>query len=175
MDIFKIFEKRHCYRGAFENTPVPREDLKKIVMAGILAPSGKNAQTTDFIIVDDTKLIEQIAETHPTSVMKTAKALIVCLVDKEPDDSYFGMSFVVEDCAAAVENMFLAITALGYGTVWLDGAIRREKRNENISKILHVPETKEVRIILPLGIPKEEASSPKKKSFNERAFFNTYP
>ena len=36
------------------------------------------------------------------------------------------MSFGAEDCAAAVANMLLAITAVGYATVWTDGALRRE-------------------------------------------------
>ena len=50
--------------------------------------------------------------------------MIVCVTDPQP--VYHTMSFPAEDCAAAVENMLLAIAALGYATVWIDGALRAE-------------------------------------------------
>ncbi len=36
MDVFEAIEKRHSYRGEFEQKPIPREDLKKMVQAGYL-------------------------------------------------------------------------------------------------------------------------------------------
>ena len=48
MDLFTAIEKRHSYRGEFEKTKVPKEHLRKIIDAGIAAPSGCNAQTTSF-------------------------------------------------------------------------------------------------------------------------------
>jgi len=64
MDVFDVIERRHCYRGAYEGRPVPREDLRRIVEAALKAPSGKNAQTTRFVIVDDPGLVRQIAGMH---------------------------------------------------------------------------------------------------------------
>ena len=175
MDIFNIFELRHCYRGGdFENTPIPREDLRKIVQAGLQAPSGKNAQTTTFVIVDDPGVIGEVAKIHPIPVINTAKALIACVIDKDPKNIFLDMNFVIEDCSAAVENMFLAITALGYGTVWIDGAIRIENRNKAIDEILKIPENKTVRVLLPVGVPKEKGSPPKKLPFEKRVFFNEH-
>ncbi|MCK4343353.1 MAG: nitroreductase family protein [Phycisphaerae bacterium] len=53
MDVFEAIAKRHSYRGPFKDQPVPRADLQRIVQAGLQAPSGKNAQTTTFVIVDE--------------------------------------------------------------------------------------------------------------------------
>ena len=53
MDVFEAIAKRHSYRGPFRDRAVPRADLERIVQAGLQAPSGKNAQTTSFVIVDD--------------------------------------------------------------------------------------------------------------------------
>ena len=58
MDLFTAIEKRHSYRGEFEKTKIPEEHLRKIVHTGITAPSGCNAQTTYFIIINDDELIE---------------------------------------------------------------------------------------------------------------------
>ncbi|MGC9330037.1 MAG: nitroreductase family protein, partial [Candidatus Hinthialibacter sp.] len=122
MEFFETIEKRHSYRGPFKNLPIPREDLRRIVQAGIQAPSGKNAQTTSFVIVDDPELIPKIQALHLTNqAMQQAQAYIACFIDKNPEAIYEGYSFQVEDCAAAVENMFLAINALGYASVWIDG------------------------------------------------------
>ena len=176
MDLFDAIANRHSYRGPFEDTPAPREDLRRIVEAGLLAPSGMNAQTTTFVVVDDAELVGQVAAMPGNNkAMKCAKAFIACIVDKEPEASYQRLSFQVEDCAAAVENMLLAVTALGYASVWVDGSLRGEGRAEAIGGLLGVPEGKVVRVILPVGTPaKEVRSRVEKKPFEERAWFNQY-
>jgi nitroreductase len=175
MDIFEAIEKRHSYRGAFQDKAVPKEDLQQIVQAGIQAPSGKNAQTTQFVIIDDADILRQIQEMHPRNyAMQQARAYIVCIVDRDPEKIYEGYAFVVEDCAAAVENMLLAVTALGYATVWIDGWLRLEQRAERISQLIQLPEDKIVRVLLPLGVPVEQRSQKEKLPFDQRAWLNRY-
>jgi nitroreductase len=175
MDFFEAVQKRHSYRGGFTEASMPREDLQKIVQAGLDAPSGKNAQTTRFVIVDDPSLVAQIAAMHQVSkAFQQAKAFIACIVDDQPDAVYEGMSFQVEDCAAAVENMLLAITALGYGSVWVDGWLRVQGRAEQIGKLIKLPAGKRIRVILPIGVPSETLKQPGKMPFDQRAGFNAY-
>ncbi|ASV76139.1 nitroreductase [Thermogutta terrifontis] len=173
MDVFEAIEKRYSYRGPFKDVPVPREHLRKIVEAGIRAPSGKNAQTTSFVIVDDPQLIQRIAslfENKPVCI--TAKAMIVCVTDPRPVMG--NVSFHIEDCAAAVENMLLAITALGYATVWIDGALRYNRIAERIGEMLGVPAELQVRVLLPIGIPAEPGQQREKLPFEKRAWFNRW-
>ncbi|MCX7015929.1 MAG: nitroreductase family protein [Candidatus Sumerlaeota bacterium] len=176
MDLFDAIAHRFSYRGPFLDQPVPREDLRRIVQAGLLAPSGCNEQTTTFVIVDDPALRQQIQAMHPKNVaMRQARAYIACLVDKAPIGVYEGLSFQVEDCSAAVENILLAATALGYATVWVDGWLRGDERGETIARLLGAPEGKTVRVILPLGRPADpNAPRQTKKPFEERAWFNRY-
>lgn len=175
MDVFNAIEKRHSYRGGFEDKPIPREMLRKILEAGLKAPSGRNAQTTQFVIVDDPELLGKIRIMHTKNkAMQQAAAYIACIVDKDAGAGDAGFSFPVEDCSAAVENMLLSITALGLATVWIDGWLRTEDRAGKIGALLGVPENKIVRVILPLGIPTEEITGPEKKPFEERAWFNRY-
>jgi nitroreductase len=84
------------------------------------------------------------------------------------------VSFAVEDCSAAVENILLAITTLGYATVWIDGWLRGEGRAETVGALLGVPQDKVIRILLPIGVPAEKRSPAEKKPFAERAWFNRY-
>lgn len=175
MDIFEAMQKRHSYRGPFTDAPVNAEDLKKIVSVALIAPSGCNAQTTEFVIVDDEAIVGQINRMHESNkAMQQAKAYIACLVGTDPKPVYQDLSFEVEDCAAAVENMLLAITALGYASVWIDGWLRKEGRAASIAEMLNVPEAKTIRILLPIGVPADQCKQPNKKASEERAFFNKY-
>lgn len=175
MDLFEAIKKRHCYRGDFNDRVVRREDLLKIVQAGLDAPSGKNAQTTRFVIIDDPSLLEQIRQMHAgNKAFQQARVMIACIIDKNPEATYEGYAFQIEDCAAAVENMLLAITALGYASVWIDGWLRLDNRNEKIGRLLGAPDSKIVRILLPIGVPAEEVRGPEKMGFEQRAWFNKY-
>jgi len=172
MDVFEAIEKRHSYRGDFTEAPVPRSDLQKIVEAGIRAPSAKNEQVVSFVIVDDPQLLSQIAQVVDRPVCKTAKAIIACVVDPRPVIGE--TSFATEDYAAAVENMLLAVTALGYATVWLDGVLRSEDKAARVAQLLGVPEGKLLRVLLPLGVAAQPGTQKEKRSFDERAWFNRY-
>lgn len=175
MEFFETVQKRHCYRGGFAGTPISRDHLRRIVQAGLDAPSGKNAQTTRFVIVDEPARVRTIAAMHESNkAMQQAQAFIACIVDEQAEMVYEGMSFQVEDCAAAVENMLLAATALGYAGVWIDGWLRAACRAEAIGNLLNLPDGKRIRVLLPLGVPTETYKSPAKMPFAERAWFNTY-
>ena len=175
MDLFEAVAERFSYRGAFRDQPVPRDDLRRIVEAGLLAPSGKNAQTTRFVVVDDPDLLRQVAAMPGANrAVREAKALIACTIDSNPEAIYEGHAFQVEDCAAAVENMLLAVTALGYGSVWIDGWLRVEGRAQAIGAVLGVPDDKVIRVLLPVGIPEGERRQPPKMPFEERASFNRF-
>jgi nitroreductase len=172
VELFEAISTRYSYRGEFTDAPLPRKDLNKIVQAGIQAPSGCNQQVVSFVIADDLALLKQIAEIVDRPVCRTAKAMIACVTDPRPASG--GVSYAVEDCAAAVENMLLAITALGYATVWLDGALRVEGRAARIGRLLGVPLEKTVRILLPLGVAAEPGRQNERLPFERRAWFNRY-
>ena len=175
MELFEAIEKRHSYRGGLSDEPVSKDDLQKIVVAGLAAPTGCNAQPTTFVIVDDEAILEKIRSMHPNNkAMQQGRAMIACVVNVTPPAVFEDMSFEVEDCAAAVENMLLAITALGYASVWIDGWLRVEDRAAKIGELLGVPEGKIIRVVLPLGVAVEECPRPKKKAFDERAWFNKH-
>jgi nitroreductase len=170
MDVFTAVDRRYSYRGAYEPGAVPKEDLRRIVQAGIQAPSGCNAQTTSFVIADDPDLMHRIYDILPGA--HVPPAMIVCIVDPRP--VYGDMSFEMEDCAAAVENMLLAVAALGYATVWLDGQLRAERRAERLAELLGVPAGKRIQVVLPIGIAVTPGEQREKLPFEQRAWFNRY-
>lgn len=173
MNVFEALFQRRSYRGKFKDTPVPREDLRKILEAGLAAPSGCNKQTTSLIAVDDPEVLSKLKAVIDPPVAQTAPAAICVLTQRI--NAYRDRCFAIQDYSAAIENMLLAIVELGYQSCWYEGHITDEDRiGEKMAEILGVPEGYELICYLPVGIAEDEVRMPNKKEFSDRAWFNSF-
>ena len=171
--IFRIIDVRRSYRGKYKPDKVPADHLKKIMEAGLAAPSGCNKQTTSLIAVDDEELLAKLKKEIQPPVAETAPAMILVLTERV--NAYRDRCYAVQDYSAAIENMLLAITALGYQSCWYEGHITDEDRiGDRLAKVLGVPEKYDVVCILPVGIAESEPTAPDKRPFAERAWFNGF-
>jgi nitroreductase len=174
MELHESINSRCSYRGAFQTGPVPREALREIVQAGIQAPSGNNAQTTSFVILDESgPLRRTLACIGNGPHLQTAPSAVVVVMDPGIKAGRT-RSFGIQDYSAAIENILLAITARGYATVWIEGQVLDGGLGKQIADIVGVPQPLEVRAILPIGIPVKIDQQHSKKPFAERAWFNKY-
>ena len=152
---------------------MPREDLAAIMEAGLAAPSGCNKQTVSLIAVDDEALLTEIHSQIDPPVAETAPAMIFVLTRRI--NAYRDRCFSTQDYAAAIENMLLAITAMGYQSCWYEGHITDTDRiGDRIAKILGVPEEYDLVCLLPVGSAESDPAVPKKLPFEERAWFNGF-
>ena len=174
MNAIDCIFSRHSYRGKYKSDPVPREDLKLIMEAGLAAPSGCNKQTVSLIAVDDPEVLRQLHAVIDPPAGETAPAMICVLSQRII--AYRDRCYAVQDYGAAIENMLLTITALGYQSCWFEGHITDTDRIcDKMKKILRVPDQYELVCFLPVGIAETGPHSPQKKSFEERAWFNAFP
>ncbi len=173
MNTLNTIAARHSYRGPYHPTPVPREHLNAILTAGCHAPSGCNKQTTSFIAVDDPELMHALFTVIKKGLGKTAPAMICVLTRKII--AYADRTFYIQDYSAAIENMLLAISDLGYASCWVEGHVTGTDRiGDQMAKILGVPEEYELIAYLPVGIPAGEIPCVEKKPLEERAWFNGF-
>jgi Nitroreductase len=107
MNVLEAICCRHSYRGKYKDIPVPREDLRKIMQAGLDAPSGCNKQTASLIAVDDPEILAMLHRVIDPPVGETAPAAICVLTQRI--NAYRDKCFAVEDYSAAIQNMLLAI------------------------------------------------------------------
>ncbi len=174
MSIIDIINQRHSYRGKYKPDAVPRDDLITIMKAGLAAPSGCNKQTTSLIAVDDKEILQKLHSVIDPPAAETAPAMICVLTQRI--NAYRDRCFAVQDYSAAIENMLLTITAMGYQSCWYEGHITDEdKIGCQMAKILNVPDNYELVCFLPVGIAEEALHSPPKCAFEERAWFNMFP
>jgi len=177
MNTFETIRSRHCYRGSYKNNPVPREDLKKILEAGLAAPSACNKQTTSLIAIDDPKLVDAITGLvkqngfRGTGVNPPAGICVLTQIIPSYNDKYF----YIQDYSAAIQNMLLAITDLGYASVWIEGQVTaNEETQKQIAKLLNIPEKYTIVGFLPIGTAETEITHPDYMAFEERAWFNGF-
>ena len=153
MDTFDTILNRRSIRQ-FEASVIPKEDLIKIVNAGRLAATGSNKQPWDFIVVTDRAMINRFKSVRRW--IGTASAVIVVVMD--PKSRWW-----VQDGSAAIENMCLASTALGYGSCWVEGDVLL--REEEIKLILGIPSHKRLMALIPWGFQRKSLI-PRRKLWN---------
>jgi len=161
MDVFETIRRRRSVRQ-YTGDSIPREDLEQIVDAGRLAATGNNRQPWDFIVVTDRDTISKLKVA--SQWMEKAGAIIAVIMDSSS-------RWWVEDGSAAVENMLIAATALGYGSCWLEGYTLPHE--DEFKKLLGVPEHLRLLTLVPIGAPVEWPSQDK-KSLDEVLHWQRY-
>ena len=78
----------------------------------------------------------------------------------------------LEDVAATTENMLLAITALGYATVWIEGTLLRAEAQHK--QTLGVPDNLRLMVVLPIGAAAEPTAQAPKRPLAEIVHWERY-
>jgi nitroreductase len=131
MDI--LFDRVSCRN--YKSDDIPQQDLDYILNAGMSAPTACNAQEWSFLVVKNKETHKKIMEIHAAAQMlKSAPVAILVLADIEKQYKDYWQ----QDCAAATQNILLAATAKGYGSVWC-GVATNIERQEGIAKLFNLP------------------------------------
>lgn len=124
----------------YKDLTVKREVLNQIMECGINAPNGMNRQSWEVRVVDSPEVMEQIkqtlAEANPdkeaeqvTGCFRDAPVMVFIARDKAYDFSAY-------DCGLMAENMVLAATSLGVGSICLGSPVRMINENPGCAPIL---------------------------------------
>lgn len=204
MDLFNAIQGRKSIRR-FKPTPVPDEDVNKILDAGRLAPSANNTQPWRFVVIRDKALLRKMADAAREMVdrmlpfaegEKQAQRLaayknsfytffenapVVIAVFMEGYEAGTNrllakMGYSAEDImrlrplpglqsvSAAIQNMLLAVHALGYGSCWMTGPLVAQ---EAFEKLLGFDKDTFIAALLPVGVPDEDPPARNRKGLEE--------
>lgn len=133
----------------FEDRPVEKEKIEKLLQAGFVAPSAGNQQPWEFYVVTKRETIEALAKTSPYAVL-AAKAPVVLVIAARKDVIFPGITDI--DCAIATENLWLELEELGLGGVMMAVSPVPE-RMEAVRQILNLPDNQYAFALLPFGYP----------------------
>lgn len=152
---------------------IEEDKIEKLLRAGMAAPTAVNKQPWHFVVVTDKSLLQKLAKANPYAeiVARAPLAIVVCGdMTKALDGN--AREFWVQDCSAASENILLAATGLGLGSVWT-GTYPSEERCAAVSEVLGLPETLIPLNTIVIGYPDGEVT-PKDKWQESNISYNMY-
>ena len=162
MDAMQSLFSRRSIRK-YTSAVVSEAAVKEILEAAMSAPSAGNQQPWHFVVIDDRQILDRVPEFHPHSLM-CREARLAILVCGDPSlEKHAG--YWVQDCAAATQNLLLAVHAEGLGGVWV-GVYPREERVIGFRKLLNIPEHVVPFAVIPIGHPAEQ-KPPRPDRYNE--------
>lgn len=157
MDTREIFEKRRSIRK-FKPHPVSDALIEKIIKAASLAPTARNIQPWEFVIVKDNSTKNDLARLAHSNGFFIAHAP-VCIVLFCQDTKYY-----LEDGCAATTQALLCAAMLGLGACWVAGD--KKDYGEDLRKLLGVPAGYKLVSLIALGYA-DESPLPSKRNLNE--------
>ena len=162
--MFNLIKTRRSIRK-FTSKAIEDEQLNQIIEAGTWAPSGLNNQPWKIAIIKDPDTQETLASlTRYSAIIEGAPVLIAVFLDI---DLSYDRTKDIQAIGAFIQNILLAIHALGLGGVWL-GEILKSK--DKVSKVLNAPKNLELMAVIALGHPAEEGVKKSRKSVEEVVF-----
>jgi nitroreductase len=152
MDTFETIISRRSIRK-FSSASVGEEIIKKLLIAAMQAPSARNTQAWQFIVIDDRDILKDISKFHPyADMLREAPLAIAVCGDFQLEES---IDYLALNCAAATENILLAAHSFGLGAVWL-GIHPRKKRVKDLRELLNLPEDIIPISLVAIGHPTEQ-------------------
>ena len=142
--------------------------------AGRLAPSARNRQIWDFVVITEKAVLRQIVsrfqpprkyDTFEDGKFDGTSAIIAVIV--EGSSKYW-----MEDGSAAAQNMLLAARDLGWGSCWIEGQMRPHE--DDLKDLLQVPKEKRILLLIALGEPVRWSPPPPKRPLSEVLHWERY-
>jgi len=113
-DLLEIMRTRRSVRK-YTAQEISDDDIKKILSAALLAPSGHSKYPCEFIVVKNRDTLNKMSHcrVNVAKMLEGAACAVVVIADSEKSDT------IVEDCSVAMMNMELEAAALGIGNCWI--------------------------------------------------------
>ena len=159
--ISKVIHQRRSIRKFTDQIPGTKE-IEQILEAAQWAPSGQNNQPWKFMIIQDTKTREGLAQftSYKRIVRGAPISIIVCLdttISYNRDKDLMAIG-------AAIQNMLLRVHSLGLGACWLGEIINRK---EKVSHYLNLAGEFEIMAVVAVGYPAENPGNITRRPLKE--------
>ncbi|RLF28465.1 MAG: nitroreductase [Thermoplasmata archaeon] len=162
MNVFDAINKRRSIRRYIEK-PVEDEKLLRLLQAARLAPSAKNRQNWEFIVIRNKEIKEALVPVcYGQRFISKAPVVIAGVADPK-------LRWYKLDMGIAFEHIALEAVELGLGTCWI-GAFDEKK----VSRILNLPNNLETVILMTVGYPQEIPPPTPRKKLDEITHYELY-
>ncbi len=166
MEAFLEFLRSRRSIRRFQGKEVPQDLLLKVLDTARWAPSSKNRQPWEFIVVRRKEILVKMSRLSPGArPLQGASAAVVVVVD--PDKA--PITHLIDGALVSL-YIQLAAHAVGLGTVWIEAL----KIADGLREILGIPEGLIPVSVIALGFPAESPPPRPRKSLQELLHFELY-
>jgi nitroreductase len=172
---------RKSVRSYTEQDVTP-EQVETLLKAAMSAPSGMNLQPWRFVVVRDQEVKDKLAGPRGGMIATAPVVIVVCGQTTWTHKPFGGQPDAPDiedpngnwtaDCAAATENLLIAVQAMGLGAVWT-AAYPYPERIAVIRETLGLPENVSPYCVVPVGYPAGD-DQPKDKWKPENIHFDKW-
>ena len=142
------------------------EDIKKILKAGMNAPTARNLKPYEFVVVRNKETLSKLSEMKKNAYFAKDSNVTIVLLAKELSDYW------QQDLGAVSENMLLEATRLGIGSCWV--GITPNQDYENYARgVLGIPQEVRVFSLMTLGYP-GEVKQPNDNYYEDTVHYEKY-
>ena len=142
-----VIHSRKSVRDFIPGRPVGEEDIMTIIKAGMAAPSGRDIRPWEIVVINDRAMLDSLAAALPHAKMLESAPLAFVVCGDTVRSAYWYL-----DCSAVVQNMLLAVEALGLGAVWT-AAYPDEDRMNAVAESTGLPAHIRPLAVIPAGYP----------------------
>lgn len=150
MELQEVLQRRRSIRK-YTQEPVSKEDIDLLMHAAMSGPSACNKTPWEFYVITDEAILEKLRNASRYSKIYAPLAIVVCGSLSRALPSQLA-PYWIQDCSAATENILLAATDLGLGTVWC-GIHPQKRAEERVREALGLTEKQIPLNIIYVGHP----------------------
>lgn len=129
--------------------------VTRLLEAAMAAPSAMTKDPWRFVVVRDKQTLAKLAALHPGAAMLTSAAMAIVVCGDLDAAFERQISYLLQDCSAATENLLLAAHAQGLGACWV-GLHPGEPLIKRVKELLSLPASFVPVAVVSLGLPGEQ-------------------
>ena len=162
MELLEGIMTRQSIRVYDTSRPVEDDKLKKIVEAGMNAPTAMEQHAWRILTIHDHDTMVKLSNHKNWWHMLANCPLTIVVMTDVSDTAGLDEEYQVVSAAAATENMLLAAHELGLGAVWL-GISKADANYKDFCAILNIPDNLRAVSVMAVGYPKSTPRKPENR------------
>jgi len=152
----------------FTEQKLSSDQIRSLLEAAMAAPTAVNLKPWKFIVVEDENGLAELRKALPFGKIDAPCAIVVC-GDLQSVKKPVTERFWIQDCSAASQNLLLAATSLGLGSVWC-GVHPINQIEKAVRKALDIPQGVIPLNVIFVGYPAED--KPPRTQYSDKNVFS---
>jgi nitroreductase len=182
MEIIDAIKTRKSVRCFKKNDAISKADILSILDSAKWAPSAKNLQPVEFIVIEDGPIKEALSVACHQNQPKQVPVVIAVIGNLNISRKMNKISthnkttnykatniFIYMDAAAAIQNMLLTATSLGIDSLWIGSFDEKMVR-----QVIKLPAHYTPLAIVCFGHRLASPFAPRKREIRERLYINYF-